>query len=312
MILSVVIPSLNERGSLNSTIPNIVDTIGLQQDEYEILVVNSGGTETAGISGLPTVSVYNSPTRLGAPQARNLGAERSSGSHLVFADAHLKFEEGWGLRIVRCLEENRDSLVAPTFMPMDGRRARMCGCSWKDTVMTWKWLPCSVSSIHEVPFAGAAFIAVRREAFDLIGGWDSGMRFWGGEDYELSLRAWLRGHRVLCDPSITVRHLFRKKTPYEVNWTDISYNKIRIALSHFSPRRLRMFLEDYSALFSEENQDSLAEVLLSNLGDGVLDRRTRLFKEREHDDDWFFERFAMKQMMMEETKSSSKSGNPSP
>lgn len=291
--LSIVIPSLNEGGSLESMVPDIVRTIGLDVDEYEVVVIDSGGTETSGIRKLPMVSVYDSPARLGAPQARNLGAERSSGSNIVFADAHLRFDEGWGPRVLDCLEENGDSLIAPAFTPMNNSRIRLCGCMWKDSVMTWRWLPCAVPSSHEVPFAGAAFVAVRRGVFDLVGRWDSGIKLWGGEDCELSLRAWLLGYRVICNPSIVVQHMFRKVQPYEMAWADIAYNKIRIALSHFSSTRLKRFLDDYYALFSDRDKGRFAELLLLNLEDKVLDRRARLLRERKFSDDWFFERFAM-------------------
>lgn len=274
-------------------VPNIVDTIGLDEEEYEVIVINSGGTETRGLRELPMVSIHDSPTRLGAPQARNLGAEKSSGGNIVFADAHLKFEENWGPQVLETLRDNEDGLIAPTFSPMNNSRIRLCGCTWKNGVMGWRWIPWTVGFTHEIPFAGAGFVAVRRRTFDLVGRWDSGIKLWGGEDYDLSIRAWLLGYRVLCNPSIVVRHLFRKTQPYEMEWTDISYNKIRIAFSHFAPKRLKRFLDDYHALFSDGDKGRFAELLLLNIEDKVLDRRAKLFKERKFSDDWFFERFAM-------------------
>jgi len=66
--LSIIIPSLNEGNSVEKMVSNINGTIGL--DQYEIIVVNSGGTETSDIGKLPMVYVYETP-REGAPQARN-------------------------------------------------------------------------------------------------------------------------------------------------------------------------------------------------------------------------------------------------
>jgi glycosyltransferase involved in cell wall biosynthesis len=99
--LSVIIPSLNEDRLLEKTVSNINHTIGIK--EYEIIIVNSGGTETSAIRKLPLVQVHDT-LRQGIPQARNYGASRSSYDALLFADAHLKFEAGWGDKILRDLE----------------------------------------------------------------------------------------------------------------------------------------------------------------------------------------------------------------
>jgi glycosyltransferase involved in cell wall biosynthesis len=104
--LSVIIPALNEGSSLEFMIPNMRNTIGLNADEYEIIVINSGGTDTTSLVNLPMVHIYQATMRLGAPQARNLGADVSSGENLVFADAHLKFEQDWGSKVLNNMELN--------------------------------------------------------------------------------------------------------------------------------------------------------------------------------------------------------------
>ena len=54
---------------------NINQTIEL--DNYEIIIVNSGGTETSAIRDLSMVRIYNT-SREGAPQARNFGAKKAT------------------------------------------------------------------------------------------------------------------------------------------------------------------------------------------------------------------------------------------
>jgi glycosyltransferase involved in cell wall biosynthesis len=71
--LSIIIPALNEGISAQIMVYNINQTIGL--DDYEIIIVNSGGTHTSGMEKLLNVCVYNMP-RQGAPQARNFGARK--------------------------------------------------------------------------------------------------------------------------------------------------------------------------------------------------------------------------------------------
>jgi len=57
------------------------------------------------------------------------------------------------------------------------------------------------------------------------------MRYWGSEDSELSMRTWLLGYRVVCEPSIRVGHTFREEHPYHIAWFDELYNKARFGES---------------------------------------------------------------------------------
>jgi glycosyltransferase involved in cell wall biosynthesis len=283
--LSIIIPCLNEGTSLERMISNINDTIRL--DNYEIIIVNSGGTETSAIANYPEVRIFNSPTRLGAPQARNYGANKAYSNNLLFGDAHLEFKEGWGHRIMYDLANNKQSIVAPCITVAGRENIKGYGFRWKNLKMDIEWLPRVKSGIYEIPYAGGACIAVKKMMFDEIGQFDSGIRFWGGADYELSLRTWLLGHRVLCDTSIEVAHVFRHAFPYKVEWRDIYYNKIRIAFSHLHSERLGRFLQSNSSM------PDFVGLILKNIRDGILDRRQLLFTNRKNTDGSFFDKFPM-------------------
>ncbi len=287
--LSIIIPTLNEGNSLVRMIPNIKGTIGL--DNYEIIIINSGGTDVSTIRDLPMVSVFDSPTRLGAPQARNFGVRKSNGDYIMFADAHLIFKNGWGPKILEDLEDNSKSIITPCVTMIEDEKRRGFGLHFKNLKMELEWLSQLRTEIHEIPFGGAACMSVEKKVFNEIGEFDQGIRWWGGADYELSMRTWLLGFRMLCDPSIEVAHGFRVRHPYKVEWNDIHYNKIRIGFSHFNSERLTKYLRAYSNLFS--NISDFIKTVLMNLEDKVLDRREMLFNRRTYTDDWFFQKFPM-------------------
>lgn len=285
--LSIIIPCLNEGNSLEKMIPNINNTIGLDDiKDYEIIVINSGGTETEAIRDIPMVYVYTAPTRLGAPQARNFGANIASGKFIMFADAHMEFKEGFGPKILKNLEDNENSIIAPCITVMGHEQSSGCGLQWININMESEWLSGTKPAIHEIPFAGGACIAVEKKIFDKIGQFDSGISFF--EDVEISIRAWLLGFNILCDPLIKVAHAFRKYFPYDVEWLDIYSSKMRIAFSHFSSKRLTAHLRAMYNTCYDFNK-----ILLMNIEDKVLDRRRKLFNERTYTDDWFFEKFPM-------------------
>jgi GT2 family glycosyltransferase len=282
--LSIIIPALNENDSVEKMVSNIHNTIGLE--EYEIIIVNSGGTKTSTIRDMPMVHIYNTP-REGAPQARNFGESKVSSDFLLFADAHLEFKKGWGPSLLNGLEQYDKCMISPCITRIEDDNRRGCGYKWNSLDMDMLWLPDVNPNIHEIPFACGCCLAVGRKMFNDLGQFDSGIRLLGFEDTEISLRAWLMGYRMVCDPTIRVGHKFRKSFPYHIDIFDFVYNKIRFSLSHFAGTRLSKHLR--KVLLEPE----FNEALLLCIENETLDRRADLFASRIYDDDWFFNKFPM-------------------
>lgn len=285
--MSIIIPTLNEGVMLERTVHNIIDTLGLDNYDYEIIIINSGGTEMSAIKKLRMVHIYDSVSRLGVPQAKNLGASKAAGDFLVFIDAHLQFEENWASKILKDLE-TKETIITPCITVMNDKNHRGFGFKWRNVTMDREWLPYLRSSTYEIPFGPGACMGMTKKFFHKIGQFDSGIRCWGEEDAEISIRAWLFGYSVMCDPLIVVGHLFRQFFCYGVNSTDIAYNKLRLALSYFSYGRLTKYLNETSNTPFFNN--SLAMALKEN----VFNRRTKLFRNRVNSDEWFFEKFPMR------------------
>ncbi|MDE1831715.1 MAG: glycosyltransferase [Thaumarchaeota archaeon] len=281
-MLSIIIPSLNEGKNVEMTINNIKSTIDI--DDYEIIVADCGGTDLSSVSSMKDVFIYRS--KQGAPQSRNFGAEHAHGDILLFADGHVKFQKGWAQQILNSCK-NTAGIVAPCLTAMSDGEARGCGFEWTDLQMNINWLPDLKQEIHEIPFAGAGCMAIQKKVFFDIGEFDSGLRLWGSEDSELSLRTWLLGYQVVCDPSIRVGHLFRETHPYHISSFNELYNIIRLGIAHFSVKRLEKFL------YANSESPLFLEALLEVQKDGILARRKHLFTTRTRSDDWFFEKFKM-------------------
>ena len=107
-----------------------------------------------------------------------------------------------------------------------------------------------------------------------IGAFDPGIRYYGGEDSELSIRAWLLGYRVICDPSIKVLHRFRSSFPYQLELSDINYNKIRFVVSHFNSERVTKYLKAIASV------PQFSNLFLMVIEHRTLDRRFDLFSKR--------------------------------
>lgn len=79
----------------------------------------------------------------------------------------------------------------------------------------YRWLPPRAEDLlhpekpapHPV-MLGCAF-AIRRDYFFDLGGYDEQLMIWNGENYELSLKLWLCGGKLLEVPCSRVAHTFR-------------------------------------------------------------------------------------------------------
>ncbi len=257
----------------------------------EVIVVDDGSTDDSAAS----LAALAGPVRVliterrGAIAARNLGAARARGEVLVFADAHVAVPAGWWPALADELARPQVGAVAPAITVMDGPDSKGFGLRWTSPALDVDWLEQRGSGPYAVPLLPGAFLAIRRKTFQSIGGFDPGLRLWGSEDAELSLRLWLLGHELRVVPQIEVAHVFRSRLPSRVAWADVLHNLLRVALIHFSASRAARVLEALKqhAAFSP----TLAGMLADDRG--LAARRARLRKARVRDDNWFFNSFEM-------------------
>lgn len=130
-------------------------------------------------------------------------------------------------------------------------------------------------------------MAVAREAFYDVGGFDAGFLTWGHEDEEISLKLWLFGYKAFVCGDVLIKHYFRRRHPYSVTPFHTHYNLLRMAFSHFSQERIAKLLD------VRGGPGVLSRELVAVIFSDVWKQRQDYFSRRERDDDWFFARFAI-------------------
>jgi GT2 family glycosyltransferase len=254
----------------------------------EIVVVDDASTDGSA-DGLQTryfgVTVVRAPRRLGVSAARNLGAARARGQVLVFSDAHVTAPPGWLAPLREVLARPGVGAVAPVVCAMGRPDARGHGFSWKDALLNVEWLPRRRDEPYPVPLLAGCFLALRRDLFTAVGGFDPGMVLYGTEDAELCFRLWTLGFECMLAPSVTVAHLFRAAHPYAVPWDALLHNVLRLAVVHFGPERTARVVAGLA------RNDAFPAAFARLAAGDAWRRRDALRATRRYDDDWFCERF---------------------
>lgn len=285
--ISVVIPTLNEGDYLRRTVEQLRATV---PGGTELIVVDDGATDGCCDflrTGNEAVRLLEPDgERLGVSGARNKGAAAARGDVLVFLDAHVEVRPGW-------IETLRDAALVPgvgAVGPGIAVLGRPDCCGWgmryRDAGLGIEWLPPPPpGSPPVVPMLAGACIVIRRDLFEAIGGFDTGLVRWGSEDAELSLRLWMAGHELRIVPEIVIAHLFRDRHPYAIDWAGILHNQLRLAFLHFGTARIARVVDRLKPF----GDFAAACALLA--GSDVNERRAALRGSRQCDDDAYFARF---------------------
>lgn len=183
--VSVVVPVRNGMPWLDDQLAALVaQEVDLA---WEIVIVDNGSTDGSlacahrWASRNGTIRVFEAPNAHGASGARNVGASVAAGSYLLFCDADDVVQPGWIAACTRAL--NRSDVVAGSF-DFGSLRGRPSEPT-----------PAATRQLNFLPAALGANVAVRRVAFEAVGGFTEDLRV--GEDIDFSWRLQLRGFRFV-------------------------------------------------------------------------------------------------------------------
>lgn len=217
--IAAVFVSHNTRGLL-------LDALASVRGAREIVVVDNAstdGTVTAVRQAFPEATVIESPVNKGYGAAANLGVAACSSPFVLLLNSDVVKRPGAFRALTAHLERNpRAGLVGPRLENPDGTLQRSCFAFLgtarlaveKTALGPWLGRFLGGWSIHYGPYdrprtapwvLGAA-LAVRRQAFDDVGGFDPSF-FLYGEEVDLCYRMWKAGWEVHYTPAATVEHL---------------------------------------------------------------------------------------------------------
>ncbi|CAG0918430.1 unnamed protein product [Notodromas monacha] len=239
-------------------------SVKFTENHFENFLIFSEYSEAAKLISHPKVRYFRTEEREGLIRARMIGANSATGAVLVFLDSHCEVNKQWLEPLVEPIAEKASVVTVPIIDMIDPdtfeyRPSPLVkgGFNWG---LHFKWdnVPREllankedfVKPIKSPTMAGGLF-AIERDYFFHLGGYDLGLKIWGGENLEISFKIWMCGGEMFIMPCSRVGHVFRKRRPYSSPGGDsMMRNSLRVA---------RVWMDDYVKYYYATRPEAEAE-----------------------------------------------------
>uniref|UniRef100_A0A336MT90 CSON005670 protein n=1 Tax=Culicoides sonorensis TaxID=179676 RepID=A0A336MT90_CULSO len=179
--------------------------------------------------------------RHGLMKARMVGVLNSTSDIVVVMDAHMEVNTNWLPPLIEPIIEDFATITEPVIDYIDWntleyrsvKKGTRGGFNWQLCFLNYerKIKPGELQSDdYPTPVILGAIAAFNKEYFWKLGGYDPGLKIWGGEQYELSFKAWMCGGKVIRIPCSRVGHNYKGSGfhPYVSNNSFVQPNMKRI------------------------------------------------------------------------------------
>lgn len=242
--VSVIIPWLNEKWEhMEGTMKALLHfTPAELVKEYIWISDGNADAKEKELTALsPKVKVFAFPKRQGLMLAKQKGVQMATADVLVFFEAHCIPNKNWLQHILRRVVLNPKTLAMPTldmipqtdwhsYSPLPPGHWRY---EWNFNLIYTnpEGLVQSRTEPYTSPGTSGGIFAMRRDWFEQLGLFDPGMREWGGDHMELTMKVWRCGGSIEIVPCSRVGHLFREPShrPYNVEVNTVVHNYKRLA-----------------------------------------------------------------------------------
>jgi N-acetylglucosaminyl-diphospho-decaprenol L-rhamnosyltransferase len=207
--MDAVIVTYNSSGDLGRL---LTSEVTVSSFDRLVVVDNASTDDSAEVAERAGVDLVRLDQNVGLAAAINLGFRRTSGSVFALLNPDVRMIEADDVeRLQRHLADERVGAIAPALVLPSG-----------DLQDSARWTPTPFDLVArrvtgedrgavrageavDVDWAVAAFLILRRSAYERIGGFDEGY-FLYFEDVELGYQLRAAGYTVLYDPTVRVRH----------------------------------------------------------------------------------------------------------
>ncbi|KAH8339088.1 hypothetical protein KR074_003887 [Drosophila pseudoananassae] len=222
-------------------------------------------------------------TQVGLMKARVTGAQLALADVLVFLDSHVEVTHGWLEPLIAPILGNNRTCTTPIIDTIDydnfsyrrGKPSRGF-FNWQFNYIQLPLLKEEVVALpapHDNPIMNGGLFAIGRQWFFELGGYEKGLKIWGAEQFELSLKIWLCGGRILEVPCSRVGHLYRDPS-FHIHYTQQTKEFETKLISRVS--QVGISIEALLNCVIFQNYRRVAEVWLDDYKDKLFEQMPHL------------------------------------
>ena len=201
-LVSVIMPVYNAATTLDQQLNALKAQVfdGL----WEIVAVDNHSTDDSAAiirqyqQQMPHLRLVQAEEQQTASYARNVGARAAKGDVFLFCDADDVVAPGWLAELAQELEQHD---FAASTMEVEALNE---GKAWRSNPGNWAMR----RNLNFLPFAAGALMALSREAFERVGGFNEKASI--GEDIEISWRLQLQGYPLHPVQDAVVHYRYRE------------------------------------------------------------------------------------------------------
>ena len=203
--ISVVVPMRDAVATLGAQFAALANQS--YEGAWELIVADNGSTDGSRqlaeewLGRIPGMKIVDASDRRGPSSARNAGAAAAKGRLLAFCDTDDVVDQGWLDALIAALETH-DFVVGSMD---DTSLNRGLPASWFD-LRSHPTDPTATSNF--LPYARSCNLAITREAFLAVGGFDDELTH--GEDKDFSWRVQAAGYALHFAPDAVVSYRRRR------------------------------------------------------------------------------------------------------
>jgi glycosyltransferase involved in cell wall biosynthesis len=204
-VVSVVIPTYDRPAALDACLAGLVAQT-LPATQFEVVVVDDGGSVELGDSldrhrSALSISLTRRP-HAGPAAARNAGAALARGDLLTFTDDDCVPDPGWLAAMVAALGRSPGSLVGGR---TENALSANSSSEASQAVIAYLYAE-ALRRTGELPFVTSNNLALERELFDAVEGFDTSYPDAAAEDRDFSARCKALGRSLVYEPTALIRH----------------------------------------------------------------------------------------------------------